>query len=399
MRFKMQQSHVQQSGGKPFSTTPLLSTLLLSSVLLVMGCSSSLKPVEYKPAKLPELNQQTQSLSRVWQDSIGGAIKTDPLRLQLALLDGVTLAASREGAVEAWSATGQRLWQRDLEQPISSGVVAAGDLALVTTRSGQVLALDPKTGTTRWTAQTTASVLSPALISADRVVLTANDGSVTGLEQATGKQVWSFSIPVPSLSVRGAAAPVLFDQSTVIVAGATGRIYGLDLRTGIPRWERRVAVSAGRTDVQRLIDIDGDPLVSGRQLYVVSYQGQIVAVDLDSQRVRWDADSSSLRGLTTGLGSLYVATVDGHLQAYDEKDGQLLWEVKDLAHRQLSNPVVLGRYLVVGDYDGYLHIIEQTEGKIVGRVRTSGAIRQLNVIDDQLLVNSATGALSIWRAS
>lgn len=399
MRFKTQQSHVQQSGGKPFSTTPLLSTLLLSSVLLVMGCSSSLKPVEHKPAKLPELNQQTQSLSRVWQDSIGGAIKTDPLRLQLALLDGVTLAASREGEVEAWSATGQRLWQRDLEQPISSGVVAAGDLALVTTRSGQVLALDPKTGVTRWTAQTTASVLSPALISADRVVLTANDGSVTGLEQATGKQVWSFSIPVPSLSVRGAAAPVLFDQSTVIVAGATGRIYGLDLRTGIPRWERRVAVSAGRTDVQRLIDIDGDPLVSGRQLYVVSYQGQIVAVDLDSQRVRWDADSSSLRGLTTGLGSLYVATVDGHLQAYDEKDGQLLWEVKDLAHRQLSNPVVLGRYLVVGDYDGYLHIIEQTEGKIVGRVRTSGAIRQLNVIDDQLLVNSATGALSIWRAS
>ncbi|MFZ3193113.1 MAG: outer membrane protein assembly factor BamB [Moraxellaceae bacterium] len=395
----MQQSHVQQSGGKPLSTTPLLSTLLLSSVLLVMGCSSSLKPIEHKPAKLPELNQQTQSLSRVWQDSIGGAIKTDPLRLQLALLDGVTLAASREGEVEAWSATGQRLWQRDLEQPISSGVVAAGDLALVTTRSGQVLALDPKTGTTRWTAQTTASVLSPALISADRVVLTANDGSVTGLEQATGKQVWSFSIPVPSLSVRGAAAPVLFDQSTVIVAGATGRIYGLDLRTGIPRWERRVAVSAGRTDVQRLIDIDGDPLVSGRQLYVVSYQGQIVAVDLDSQRVRWDADSSSLRGLTTGLGSLYVATVDGHLQAYDEKDGQLLWEVKDLAHRQLSNPVVLGRYLVVGDYDGYLHIIEQTEGKIVGRVRTSGAIRQLNVIDDQLLVNSATGALSIWRAS
>ena len=399
MRFKTQHSGSNPLSTKLFSKKLRVSTLLLSSVLLVMGCSSSLKPVEYKPAKLPELKQPSQSLSRVWQDTIGGAIKTDPLRLQLALLDGVTLAASRDGEIEAWSVTGQRLWQRDLDQPISSGVVAAGDLALVTTRSGQVLALDPKTGTTRWTAQTTASVLSPALISDDRVVLSANDGSVTGLEQATGKQVWSFSIPVPSLSVRGAAAPVLFDQNTVIVAGATGRIYGLDLRTGIPRWERRVAVSSGRTDVQRLIDIDGDPLVSGRQLYVVSYQGQIVAVDLDSQRVRWDADSSSLRGLTTGLGNVYAATIDGHLQAYDEKDGQLLWELKDLAHRQLSNPVVLGRYLVVGDYDGYLHIIEQTEGKIVGRVRTSGAIRQLNVIEDQLLVNSATGALSIWRAS
>jgi len=394
MRLKMKQSDLRQSGVKP-----LVSTLLLSSVLLVTGCSSSLKPVQHKPAKLPELTQPTQSLNSVWRDNIGGAIKTDPLRLQLAVLDGMTLAASRSGTLEAWSATGQRVWQRDLKQPISSGIAAAGDLALVTTRSGQVLALDPKTGTTRWTAQTTASVLSPALISDDRVVLSTNDGSVTGFEQATGKQVWSFNIPVPSLSVRGTAAPVLFDQNTVIIAGATGRIYGLDLRTGIPRWERRVAVTSGRTDVQRLIDIDADPLISGRQLYVVSYQGQLVAVDLDSQRVRWDADTSSLRGIATGLGNVYVATTDGHLQAYDERDGQLLWQVEALAHRQLSNPVVLGRYLVVGDYEGYLHIIEQTEGNIVGRVRTRGAIRQLNVIDDQLLVNSATGALSIWRAS
>ena len=388
-----------QDTRQPSKRPPLLSTLLISSMLLVMGCSSSLKPIEHKPAKLPKISQPIQGLTSIWQERMGGAIKADPLRLQVALLDGVTLAASRDGEIEAWSATGQRLWQRDLKQPISSGVAAAAGLAVVTTRSGQVLALNPKTGETRWTAQTTASVLSPALVDVDRVVLVASDGSVTGLDQSTGKQVWSFNIPVPTLSVRGTAAPVLFDQSTVIVAGASGRIYGLDLRTGIPRWERRVAVSAGRTDVQRLIDIDGDPLVSGRSLYVVSYQGQIVAVDLDSQRVRWDADTSSLRGLTTGLGNVYVSTTDGNLQAYDEKDGQLLWEIKDLAYRQLSNPVVLGRWLVVGDYDGYLHIIEQTEGKIVGRVRTSGAVRQLNVIDDQLLVNSATGALSIWRAS
>lgn len=394
------QSHEQAAvSPQRHRVRPLVGALLLSTALLTLGCSSGLKPVEQKPAKLPEVTQPSQALTQVWQDRGGDANPADPLRLQLAILDGVTLSASREGELRAWSATGQSLWQRDLKQPITSGVSAAAGLAVVTTRDGQVIAFDPKTGTTRWTAQTTASVLSPALISADRVVVTANDGGVTGFEQATGRQVWSFNIPVSNLSVRGVAAPVLFDQSTVIVAGATGRIYGLDVRTGIPRWERRVAVSSGRTDVQRLIDIDGDPLVSGRQLYVVSYQGQVVAVDLDSQRVRWDADTSSLRGLTTGLGNVYVSTTDGHLQAYDEKDGQLLWEVKALAHRQLSNPVVLGRWLVVGDFEGYLHIIEQTEGKIVGRMRTRGAIRQLNVIDDQLLVNSASGALSIWRAS
>lgn len=383
----------------PLGHNRYLMTALLSSVLLVAGCSSSPKPVEQKPAKLPTLTQPSQVLNRVWDAQIGGANKADPLRLQMATIDGVIVAAGRGGELAAWSATGQRLWQRDLKQSISSGVSASADVAVVTTREGQVLAFDPKTGSTRWSAQTATSVLSPALISEQRVVLNTNDGAIVGLDLVTGKQVWTFNIPVPSLSMRGTAAPVLFDQNTVIIAGATGRIYGLDLRTGIPRWERRVAVSAGRTDIQRLIDIDGDPLVSGRQLYVVSYQGQIVAVDLDSQRVRWDADTSSLRNLTTGLGNIYAATTDGHLQAYDERDGQLLWEVKDLAHRQLSNPVVFGRHLVVGDYQGYLHIIEQTEGKIVGRVRTNGAVRQLSVIDDQLLVNSATGALSIWRAS
>jgi len=383
----------------PLGHNRYLMTALLSSVLLVAGCSSSPKPVEQKPAKLPTLTQPSQVLSRVWDAQIGGANKADPLRLQMATVDGVIVAAGRDGELAAWSVAGQRLWQRDLKQSISSGVSALSDVAVVTTREGQVVAFDPKTGSTRWIAQTAASVLSPALISEQRVVLNTNDGAIVGLDLVTGKQIWTFNIPVPSLSMRGTAAPVLFDQNTVIVAGATGRIYGLDLRTGIPRWERRVAVSAGRTDIQRLIDIDGDPLVSGRQLYVVSYQGQVVAVDLDSQRVRWDADTSSLRSLTTGLGNIYAATADGYVQAYDERDGQLLWEVKDLAHRQLSNPVVFGRHLVVGDYQGYLHIIEQTEGKIVGRVRTNGAVRQLSVIDDQLLVNSATGALSIWRAS
>ncbi|MEC7120948.1 MAG: outer membrane protein assembly factor BamB, partial [Pseudomonadota bacterium] len=336
----------------------------------------------------------------VWQSNIGGSVKKDPLRLQIARANDLTIAASRAGRVEAWDGNGKSQWQRQFKKDqITSGVAAADGLAVVTTRAGQVLALDSQTGESRWTGQTTASVLAPALIAQERVIVAANDSSISGFDQASGKKIWSFDIPVPALSVRGVAAPVLFDDRIVIIAGATGRIYGLDLRTGVPQWERRVAVSAGRTDVQRLIDIDGDPLLSGRQLYVVSYQGQLVAVDLDSQRVRWDADTSSLRGAATGLGNVYVATSDGSLQAYDEQDGSLLWEQKDLAYRQLSNPVVLGRWLVVGDLDGYLHVIEQTEGKIVGRVRTSGAIRTLRVVDDQLLVNSVTGALSIWQIS
>lgn len=380
------------------------SSLVLALCLLT-ACSSGTKPVVHKPSKLPELPSQMAQLQPLWKQRIGGAIKADPLRLQVAMVDGLTVAASRQGSVEAWQLSdgknkesqSKALWSRDFKKTeITSGVVLQDGVVIVGTAQGVLMALDAKTGATRWTRQLSAALLAPALVFEDRVVVMANDGSVTGTALSTGQPVWNFDVSVPPVSVRGLAAPVLFDRN-VIVSSAGGRIYSLNVADGVPQWERRVAVNAGRSEVQRLIDIDGDPLLSGRSLYVASYQGQLVSVDLDNQRVRWSADSSSLRSLASGLGNVYVASVNGALSAYDETSGKLLWTQNDLAYRDLSNPVVLGRYLVVGDAQGYLHLIEQTEGKIIGRVRTSGAVRFLRVVDDRLLVQSASGALSIWQ--
>jgi outer membrane protein assembly factor BamB len=201
------------------------------------------------------------------------------------------------------------------------------------------------------------------------------------------------------VSIRGNAAPILYNDDTVMLASGGGRLYAVDLSTGVPKWERRVAISQGRSEVQRLIDIDSDPLLSAGQLYVVSYQGQLVALDLEQQRMRWTADTSSLRNLSTSIGNVYVTTTEGAVQAFDEQDGRKVWQLDQLKYRELSNPVVLGRWLVVGDAKGYLHLIEQTEGKIVGRVRTAGAVRYLRVVGDRLLVQSTSGALSVWQAS
>lgn len=378
---------------------PVALAVLVSSIVLV-GCNRGYKPDVPKPSPLPTLPAQTQTLQPVWSDRVGGANQKDPLRLQLAVDAQRYVAVNRDGDIEAWNLQGRTLWSRDFKKTeFSSGVTLSDERVVVGSATGQLMVLDAKTGDTLWTRQLSASMLAPALVAGDRVVALANDGTVTGTSLSTGQPVWTFDIQVPAVSVRGNAAPILYDDNTVILASAGGRLYAVDLTTGMPKWERRVAMSQGRSEVQRLIDIDGDPLLSAGQLYVVSYQGQLAAIDLDSQRLRWAVDTSSLRSLSTNLGNIYVATTDGAVQAFDEQDGRKVWQIDQLKHRQLSNPVVLGRWLVVGDADGYLHLIEQTEGKIVGRVRTTGAVRYLRVVDDRLLVQSTKGALSVWRAS
>ena len=381
----------------PTFRTTLLATAACSLVLLA-GCSGKdFKPEEHKPSKLPVISAPAVGLAQVWKDSIGGQEKLDPLRPQLDVLNGNVFAASLN-RVYAWSVTGQKLWQAKTKQSITAGVTAADGIVVYATGKGDVVALDAADGKVRWTRATSASILAPALISGGRVVTVSNDGTVNGTDSATGQAVWTYTSPSPPISIRGTSAPVLFDGNTVIVASASGRAYGLDLQTGVPKWERRVAVNDGSSEMARLVDIDGDPLVSGRLLYTVSYQGQLTSTSIDNQQVNWTVDASSLHTPAEGLGNIYVSTVEGKVVAVDEQSGKAVWTQDRLAYRGLSNPVVLGRYLVVGDAQGYLHIIEQTEGKIVGRVQTSGAVSTLRVVGDRLLVNSSKGYLSIWQA-
>jgi outer membrane protein assembly factor BamB len=374
--------------------------ILAASILTLAGCSTDkdLKPIEHKPSKLPVLTAPIQTLALVWKESIGGEEKLDPLRPQLDLQQGNVYAASHNGRIYGWSSTGQKLWQVKTKDVITSGVSVSNGILVYATAKGNVVALDTKTGHQLWIQHTTSSILSPALVTESRVVVLGIDGSVTALDSKTGLKTWAYDIPTPTLNLRGSSAPVLFDESTVIIAGDAGRIYALDLATGVPKWERRVAVSDGASEVQRMIDINGDPLISGRQLYVVSYQAQLTSMSIDTQQVNWVVDTSSLRTPAEGLGNIYVSTVEGKILAIDEQSGKSAWTQDALSYRGLSNPVVLGRYLVVGDASGYLHIIEQTEGKIIGRVKTSGAISTLRVVGDRLLVNSANGTLSIWQS-
>ena len=363
----------------------------------LMGCSSNkVKEEKVKPNPLPKLAQAT-SLVPVFSQSVASTSKEDPLRLRLDADNGVIFILSPNGVVSAYQGK-QRLWEKKVSKSgLSSGVEAADGVVIVGNKKGQVFALDQASGEQKWAAQLSGALISPALVHTGRAIMVANDGTVFAFDVNTGQQAWTYKLPSLAFSLRGQAAPVAIDGRTVALATANGYIYAIDSVTGMPRMQRRVAISDGRSDIQRLIDINGEPVVLGQFLVTSSYQGQVTMLDLASQQVVWSEDVSSLFGPAVHDNKVFVSTTDGHINAYDLMTGQKIWENAELLNRDLSNPVAFGAYLVVGDLDGVLHLLDPNSGQIVGRSSTSGDVRSLRVIDNQLFVGTRKGVFSVWQ--
>ena len=361
------------------------------------GCSTNkIKVEEVKPNPLPKL-VQTKNLVPVFSQSVSSTSKADPLRLRLDADNGVVFAVDPNGEVTAYQGK-QRLWQKKVSKlGLSSGIEAAEGLVVVGNKKGQLFALDQATGEQKWTAQLSGAILSSSLIQSGRVITISNDDTVYAHDLATGQQVWTYNLPNVQFSLRGVATPVALDSRTVLIASSNAYIYALDIISGVPRMQRRVAVSDGRSDIQRLNDLDGDPVVAGQFLVTTSYQGQVTVMDLASQQVVWSEDASSIQRPEVFNNTVYVAQADGKITAYSLTAGEQLWQNDSLLNRQLSNPVILGQDLVVGDLDGVLHLIDPATGQLIGRSKTSGEVRTLRVIDNQLYVATRKGALSIWQ--
>lgn len=368
--------------------------IAIASALLV-GCSSN-KVKEAKPNPLPKITQE-QSLNLVFSQSVSSTNAAEALRLQLDTDNGVIFAIDPDGQVSAYKGK-ERLWKSKItKQELTAGVEAGEGIVVIGNRKGQLFGLDQNTGEQKWTAKLSGAILSPSLIQSGRVITIANDGTVFAHDAVTGQQVWAYKLPNVQFSLRGQPAPVRLDERTVLIGSANAYVYALDIISGVPRFQRRVAISDGRSDIQRLIDVVGDPVVAGQFLVTTSFQGQVTVIDLASQRVVWSEDASSTNTAEVGEDKVFVTTTDGKLNAYNLATGELVWQNEELLNRQLSNPVMLGQNLVVGDLDGVLHLINPASGKLIGRAKTSGEVRSLRVIDNQLYVATRKGALTIWQ--
>lgn len=390
-----------------FVKVTLIGALALA-MLGTVGCdrTKALKANERKPAKLVKIDSQVNALTSVGTLSLpqnsklpkGSKInKKDTPDLQIADLGQQIVTASRAGRVSVYQGTVQ-LWSLDVQDVITSGVGAdlSNNIAVVGTRSGKVVAIDLKSKSILWQKQLASSSLAPALVGDNRVMISANDGVVYALNLQTGEPVWQFSTQTPSVSVRGTAKPLRLDGDVALFGMADGRIHALSAETGRPFWTRRIGQAVGGSQVHRMSDVDGQPLIVGTHLYVASYSGQLAGFDMATGQTIFVAPLASTKTLTA-LGSLVIgSSVDGDVAAFDRITGDKAWQNSDLKYRQLTNPVAVGAYVAVGDLDGVVHILD-SQGKIVGRYQGKGKITSLYVSNGRLYAQTADDKIMVWQ--
>ena len=366
---------------------------LLALAVLAAGCSSNSKK-ELPPAELTDFNEEVV-LQKQWSRSIGdGQGKTYNMLVPAVENDRI-YAADVTGEVVAMDRmNGDVAWKKDLDQPVSGAVGVGYGLVMLGTLRGEVIALDAVTGEERWHARVTSEVLAPPATNGDVVVVQTQDDRLIGLDAATGNQRWLYDSTPAVLTLRGTGAPLVTNH--LAIAGlSTGKVVALDTQNGVPVWEARVAIPQGRSELDRVVDIDGGLLLSGGTLYVASYQGRMAGLELESGRVLWQRDASSYAGVAQGFGSVYTSLASGTVEGVDERTTTALWSNESLARRQLSAPEVFSSYVAVGDMEGYLHLLSQVDGRFVGRTRvdSDGLRARPLVVGDMLYVFGNSGKL------
>jgi outer membrane protein assembly factor BamB len=340
---------------------------LLALAVLAVGCSSNSKK-ELPPAELPKFEREV-TLEKEWSRSIGkGQGKT--FNMLVPAVEGDSIyAADVEGLVMALDRmTGEVIWKQELDLPVSGAVGAGYGLVVVGTLKGEIIALDASSGEEKWRARVTSEVLAAPAINGDIVLVQTQDDRLIALDADTGSQRWIFESTPAVLTLRGTSSPVLTNR--LAIAGlSSGKVIALDAQRGLPVWEQRVAIPQGRSELERVVDIDGGVLLSAGKLYVVSFQGRVAALDMGSGRVLWQREASSSVGVAQGFGNVYVSLANGTVEGIDERSSSALWSNDALARRQLSAPEVVSSYIAVGDLEGYLHLISQVDGRFVGRER------------------------------
>jgi outer membrane protein assembly factor BamB len=293
------------------------------------------------------------------------------------------------------------LWQKNLKLPLSAGPAANLGVVVVGSSKGDVIALDGATGRQLWRAHVNAELLSAPAIGEHVVVLRSVDGRLRGLDTQTGKELWSVEQQVPRLSLRGTATPVIA-KDMAICGFDNGKVMAVSLSTGDTVWDTALAAPHGRTELDRLVDVDSAVRVIGEDVYATGFQGRTAMLALDSGQIWWAHDMSSYRGLAVDADKTYVSQSDGIVVALRDRDGSELLRNDKLKRRGLSTPAILSTSVVVADYQGYVHWLDKSTGALVARKVVAKKSRVSNppvAVDDTVVVLTDGGDLAAFRAT
>ena len=383
----------------------LLAGALLLGVALA-GCSTvkgwfgskhgADKPL--KPAELSEITP-TVTVTRLWSANAGKGEGRIGVRQGPGIADGHVYAAAIKGGVRAFDLqTGAPLWKFDSDLPLSGGPGAGDGLVVVGSLEGDVVALDAATGAQKWTAKVSNEVIAAPVVGQGLVFVRSNDGRVTAFDAASGERRWFWAHELLNLTVRGNDSPAL-GPGYLFVGNDDGTLSALSIADGRPLWEQTVAAAEGRTDLDRMADVDGMPVLDGTTIYASSYKKQTVAIDGPNGRPLWSRENGGSGRLGVSADRVVAADPAGTVWGLDKSSGGVMWQQPALARRNLSGVAIQGDYAVVGDFDGYLHWLNLADGALAARMRAgSDAVRAAPVVADGILVvQTIDGGLSAYR--
>ncbi|MBV1790529.1 outer membrane protein assembly factor BamB [Marinobacterium sp. D7] len=374
------------------------SISMLIAAALLSGCGFWGGEAEVEPTKLVSFDAEKQ-VDLLWSAQIGSGPGGMYHQFVPAVGDANLFAADSEGKVVALSRDGgQRVWDTELDMTLSGGIGAGFDVVVVASEDGEVVALDSDSGDELWRSKVSSEVVAQPQVSADLVVVQVINGQVSALDRVTGEHRWTFDSQIPQLSLRGTSAPLLVANVT-LTGFANGKLVAIDNATGNALWEQRIALAEGRSELERIVDIDGRPMLFNGLIYASSYQGRLVALNPRGAQMVWAQDYSSYRGLAAGFGNIYAISADDEISAFDAGSSASVWHQDALRYRRLTSPVTLGDTVAVADAEGYLHFVSQIDGHFVARYNfdSSGVFSDPVVVDNTLYVFSNDGKLAALK--
>ncbi len=366
--------------------------------LLLPACSWLSKDTAQKPANLVSIDKSLE-VKRIWSSNAVGGVDDRYLKLNPFFVPENVIVADAEGRVASLAREdGHTLWKVSLKTNLTAGLNGDDSLALVGSEDGELIALSTDDGSERWRTGLSSEVVAISPVNFGLVVARTNDSKLYGLNSETGAVLWQVGRTPPSLVLRGVSTP-LVDGDSLIVGFDDGKLVDYSMLRGSTQWETTVSLATGRSELERLVDIDGRMELQDGVVYVATNRGQLAAVSVAEGRILWTREISSTAGVDVDDDEVFVSDEDDAVWAYDSRTGSSIWKQEQLQDRRVSAPAVVGDYVIVGDLEGYVHWMSRSDGRFVERSRSDGSriLTPPVELDGRAYVFSSSGKLTVYE--
>jgi len=377
---------------------------IIFALALFLSSCSNLNPMNWfsdeevnPPTPLVAIDRQV-SLRQEWSVNIGNGQGNNYTEITPSIDSGVIYAAGEDGNVAAVDiSSGEIIWRTRLDAIVTGGVGAGQGLVMLATEDAELLALAQSDGSIKWRQAVSSEVLSAPQTNGDIVVAQTVDDKLVALDAESGERRWIYETTQPTLTLRGSSKPEIVSGS-VIAGFSNGTLVAVAADDGVYQWEERVAIPEGEYDIDRVIDVDGDLLLDGGRVLASSYQGNLMAFEISSGRIVWRMEASSYHGMAQGFGNIYYCDDKSQVNAIRDNSNDVVWENVALLNRKITAPTAIGNYVAVADLEGYVHLLSQVDGRIVGRAQADSKGVRSNLLshNGRLYVFGNSGKLSAY---